>query len=163
MSLSSAAGAISFIFRLAKSVGTLNSNFLSGIDGSSSIASTVLKAVRLTSSISSVGCLVVSFCMSIPGARSILNRRQSDLARNLSSSYDMPATTGRKSSLTASRTSALTTLSNDVQPMASNIQLTSANTTMLTATTKKMNVVPQRLCSVRILRAFSTVRSRPCS
>ena len=52
----------------------------------------------------------------------------------------------------------MTTLEKPVQPRASSSQLTRANTIMLTATTKKMNVVPQRLCSVRIFLAFSTVR-----
>ena len=45
----------------ATGVGILMSNFWVGIFGSASIASTVLKAVMLTSSISSVGCLVVNF------------------------------------------------------------------------------------------------------
>ena len=75
----------------------------------------------------------------------------------------MPATTGRKISFTPSLTSAFTTLEYTVQPSASSIQLTSAKTTMLTATTKNRKVVPQRLCAVGMVRAFSTVRSSPCS
>ena len=67
-------------------MGTENSNFRSGIVGSASISMTVLNAVMLTSSISSVGWRVVSFWSIIPGARRILKSRQSDFARNLSSS-----------------------------------------------------------------------------
>ena len=86
MSLSSADFAVSFIFLRAVSTGTSTTKDVSGIEGSASIASTVVNALILTSSISSVGFFTVSFWSNIPGARSILNSRQSDLASNLSAS-----------------------------------------------------------------------------
>ena len=55
------------------------------------------------------------------------------------------------------------TLFETSKPHLSSIKLTRANTIMLTTSTKNINVVPQRLCCLLMPRAFSTVRSSPCS
>ena len=89
--------------------------------------------------------------------------RASDFARSFNISYETPATTGINTSLDAILMSASTKVLPVSQPSSPSPQFITVNVASDTISTKKRNVVPQRLCCVDIVFAFSTVSSSPCS
>ena len=137
-------------------------NSVSGISGSASISSTLLKAAIATSAILSSGSRVVNtFWIKKPGALKMSMNLLSNFATNLRTSYETPAITGRSTtSIPSFAKNSSTPFSMRCTPIA---QLTSEIMSILMMRTMNKKEVPQRACRREHFMTFSTVRGIPFS